>query len=100
MNKSELIAALVEKTALPKKSAEKAVGAFADVIGDALADGEKVQLIGFGTFQVKERPARTARNPRSGEQIEIAASKAPGFKAGKALKDKVNTPAKKKSRKK
>ena len=70
-----------------------------DVISDALGKGEKVQLIGFGTFEVKNRPARTARNPRTGAEIKIAASKAPAFKAGKALKDKVNTPAKKKGKK-
>ena len=99
MNKSELIAALVEKTEFSKKDAEKALNAFVDVIGGALAKNEKVQLIGFGTFDVKKRPARTARNPRTGAEIKIAASKAPAFKAGKALKDKVNTPAKKKGKK-
>ncbi len=99
MNKSELIAALAAKTELPKKSAEKALAAFVDVVSDDLAKGGKVQLIGFGTFSVKERPARAARNPRTGEEIKIAASKAPVFKAGKALKDKVNVPAKKKGKK-
>ena len=99
MNKSELIAALVEKTEFSKKDAEKALNAFVDVISGSLAKNEKVQLIGFGTFDVKKRPARTARNPRTGAEIKIAASKAPAFKAGKALKDKVNTPAKKKSKK-
>ncbi len=99
MNKSELIAALVEKTEFSKKDAEKALNAFVDVISDSLKKNEKVQLIGFGTFDVKKRPARTARNPRTGAEIKIAASKAPAFKAGKALKDKVNTPAKKKSKK-
>ena len=70
-----------------------------DVVTESLTKGEKVQLIGFGTFDVKSRPARKARNPRTGEEIKIAASKAPAFKAGKALKDKVNTPAKKKGKK-
>jgi DNA-binding protein HU-beta len=70
-----------------------------EIIGEGLAKGDKIQLIGFGTFAVKARPARTARNPRTGEEIKIAASKAPAFKAGKALKDKVNVPAKKKGKK-
>ena len=99
MNKSELIAALAEKTGFSKKDAEKALNAFVEVINGSLAKGEKVQLIGFGTFDVKKRPARMARNPRTGAEIKIAASKAPSFKAGKALKDKVNTPAKKKGKK-
>ena len=100
MNKSELIAALAEKTSLSKKDAEKSLNAFVDAVSGALADGDRLQLIGFGTFLVRDRPARAARNPRTGEQIRIEASKAPVFKAGKALKDKVNTPAKKKGRKK
>jgi DNA-binding protein HU-beta len=99
MNKTELVTALAAKTELSKKDAEKAVNAFVDVISEELTKGEKIQLIGFGTFAVKDRPARVARNPRTGEEIKIAASKAPGFKAGKALKDKVNTPAKKKGKK-
>jgi DNA-binding protein HU-beta len=99
MNKSELIAALAEKAEFSKKDAEKALNAFVDAVSVSLAKGEKVQLIGFGTFDVKKRPARTARNPRTGAEIKIAASKAPAFKAGKALKDKVNTPAKKKAKK-
>ena len=99
MNKSELIAALAEKSDFSKKDAEKALNAFVDVISGSLAKGDKVQLIGFGTFDVKKRPARVARNPRTGAEIKIAASKAPAFKAGKALKDKVNTPAKKKGKK-
>ncbi len=99
MNKSELIAALSEKTEFSKKDAEKALNAFVEVISGSLTKGEKVQLIGFGTFDVKKRPARVARNPRTGAEIKIAASKAPAFKAGKALKDKVNTPAKKKGKK-
>ena len=99
MNKAALIAAVAEKTSLSKKDAEKALSGFVDIVTDALIQGEKVQLIGFGTFEVKNRPARAARNPRTGEALTIAASKAPGFKAGKALKDKVNTPAAKKSKK-
>ena len=93
MNKSELVAALAAKTELSKKDAEKAVNAFVESVNEALTKGDKVQLIGFGTFAVKDRPARVARNPRT------AASKAPVFKAGKALKDKVNVPAKKKGKK-
>ena len=100
MNKTELVAALAEKANLSKKDAEKSVNAFVDVVSGAMADGDKLQLIGFGTFLVKDRPARTARNPRTGEEIKIAASKAPAFKPGKALKDKVNVPAKKKGKKK
>ena len=91
MNKAELIAAVAEKTGFTKKNAEDAVNATMDVIQDALVAGEKVQLIGFGTFEVRQRKARTGRNPRKpGEVIKIAASKAPVFKAGKALKDAVN----------
>ena len=99
MNKSELITAIAAKTELSRKDSEKALNAFVDTVSESLAKGDKIQLIGFGTFAVKERPARTARNPRTGEEIKIAASKAPAFKAGKALKDKVNTPAKKKGKK-
>ena len=99
MNKGELVAALAAKTELSKKDSEAALNALIDVIGETIAKGEKVQLIGFGTFDVKERPARVARNPRTGDEIKIAASKAPAFKPGKALKDKVNTPAKKKGKK-
>ncbi|MCI5771887.1 MAG: HU family DNA-binding protein [Clostridiales bacterium] len=90
MNKSELIVALAQKADLTKKDAEKALNAFVDVVTDALKAGEKVQLVGFGTFETKDRPARTARNPRTGEEIEIAASKTASFKVGKALKDTVN----------
>ena len=97
MNKIDLINALDENSNGAKKNAEKALNAFVDTVNGALAKGEKVQLIGFGTFDVKKRPARTARNPRTGAEIKIAASKAPSFKAGKALKDKVN--AKKKGKK-
>ena len=90
MNKGELVATLAAKTELSKKDSEVALNALVDVIGETLAKGEKVQLIGFGTFESKSRPARVARNPRTGEEVKIAASKAPAFKAGKALKDKVN----------
>ena len=90
MNKTELIVALAQKAELTKKDAEKAVNALIDVIGDALKAGEKVQLVGFGTFEAKERPARVARNPRTGEEITIEASKTASFKVGKALKDSIN----------
>ncbi len=90
MNKAELTAAIVKKTGFTKKDAEKALSAVTDVIADALKKGDKVQIVGFGSFEVRKRPARVARNPRTGEQIKIAASKAPVFKAGKGLKDSVN----------
>ncbi|MFU0828632.1 MAG: Bacterial nucleoid DNA-binding protein IHF-alpha [Lachnoclostridium sp.] len=90
MNKAELVAAIAEKTALSKKDSEKALKAFIDVVTEELSKGEKVQLVGFGTFEVAERPARTGRNPQTKEVITIAASKAPKFKAGKALKDVIN----------
>ena len=90
MNKTELVAAIAEKAGLSKKDAEKALGATIDAISAALAEGDKVQLVGFGTFEVRAREARTGKNPRTGEAIKIAASKAPAFKAGKALKDIVN----------
>lgn len=90
MNKTELVAAIAEKTELSKKDAEKALKAFTDVVAEELKKGEKIQLVGFGTFEVAERPARQGRNPRTGENMPIAASKAPKFKAGKALKDMVN----------
>ena len=90
MNKTELIAAVAEKAEISKKDAEKAVKAFTDVIAAELVKGEKVQLVGFGTFEVSEREAREGRNPLTGEKITIAASKNPKFKAGKALKDMVN----------
>ena len=89
MNKGELINAVAAK-GLTKKDAGIAVDAVFDAIGDALAEGESVQLMGFGTFGVKERAAREGRNPRTGEVVKIKAAKAPAFKAGKALKDKVN----------
>ena len=89
MNKSELIAALAQKAELSKKDAEKALGAFVEVVTDALKAGDKVQLVGFGTFESKERPARTARNPRTLEPVEIPASRTVAFHAGKGLKDAV-----------
>jgi len=91
MNKAELVAVVAEKTGFTKKDSEAAVNAFIGSIEDALVNGDKVQLIGFGTFETRERKARQGRNPRKpGETIEIPASKAPVFKAGKALKDAVN----------
>ena len=91
MNKAELVAAIAEKTALSKKDSEKVLKAFIDVVTEELAKGGKVQLVGFGTFEVVDRPARTGRNPLTNEPITIAASKAPKFKAGKALRDVVNS---------
>ena len=90
MNKAELINATAEKAGLSKKDTEAAVAAAINVITDALAKGDKVQLVGFGSFEVKSRAARVGRNPRTKQEIKIAASKVPAFKAGKALKDAVN----------
>ena len=90
MYKAELVAAMAEQAGLSKKDAEAALKAFTDVVSDELKNGGKVQLVGFGTFEVSERAAREGRNPQSGEVMKIAASKAPKFKAGKALKDLVN----------
>ena len=90
MNKAELIAAVAENAELTKKDAERAVKAFIEVVTDELKKGEKVQLVGFGTFEVSERAAREGRNPQTGETMEIKASKTPKFKAGKALKDMMN----------
>ena len=89
MNKTELIAAIAEKTELSKKDAEKALSAMVEAITEELKEGNKVQLIGFGTFEVRERAARTGRNPHTQEAIKIAASKQPVFKAGQALKNAV-----------
>ncbi|MCI6245739.1 MAG: HU family DNA-binding protein [Eubacterium sp.] len=89
MNKSELIAAVAAKADLSKKDAEAAVKAVIDSVSEALADGDKVALVGFGTFEVKTRAARTGKNPRTGEAIEIPAAKVPSFKAGAALKNAV-----------
>ena len=90
MNKLELVAAMAEKAQLSKKDAEAALKAFTDVVAEELKKGEKIQLVGFGTFEVSERAARTGRNPQTGAEMTIAASKAPKFKAGKALKDSLN----------
>lgn len=90
MNKTQFIDAIVEKSGLKKKEAEVALNAMTDVIAEALKAGDKIQLVGFGTFEVKERAAREGRNPKTGETIKIAASKHPAFTAGKALKDSVN----------
>ena len=90
MNKTELVAAMAEKAQLSKKDAEAALKAFTDVVAEELKKGEKIQLVGFGTFEVSERAARTGRNPQTGAEMKIAASKAPKFKAGKALKDSIN----------
>ncbi|MHA6259633.1 HU family DNA-binding protein [Sporosarcina sp. CAU 1771] len=89
MNKSELINSVAEAAGLSKKDGTKAVEAVFETIQETLAKGDKVQVIGFGTFEVRERAARKGRNPQSGEEIDIAASKVPAFKAGKALKDAV-----------
>ena len=90
MNKAELVAAVAAKTGETKKGAEEAVNAFVDVVTNALVSGDKVQLVGFGSFEVRKRAARKGRNPQTKEEIKIPASKAPVFKAGKALKDLVN----------
>ena len=90
MNKTELVAAVAEQAGLSKKDAEAAVKAFTDVVAEALKAGDKIQLVGFGTFEVSERAERTGRNPQTGETMEIKASKTPKFKAGKALKDMMN----------
>ena len=90
MNKAELVAAMAEKTELSKKDAEAALKAFTDVVAEELKKGEKIQLVGFGTFEVKERAAREGINPRTKEKIEIPSSKLPSFKAGKALKEIVS----------
>ena len=90
MNKTELIAAIAEKTELSRKDAEKALKAFTEVVEEELKKGEMIQLVGFGTCEVSERAAREGRNPQTGETMQIAASKSPKFKAGKALKDAIN----------
>lgn len=89
MNKTDLINSVVEKSELSKKDVTKAVDSVFESITDALSEGDKVQLIGFGNFEVRERAARKGRNPQTGEEIDIAASKVPAFKPGKALKDAV-----------
>ena len=90
MNKTELIEAIATESGLKKKDAEAALVAFVDVVEKALAKGDKVQLVGFGTFEAKTRAAREGRNPKTGATIKIAASKYPAFSAGKAFKDKLN----------
>ena len=90
MNKTELVAAMAEQADMTKKDAEKALTAFTEVVSKELKNGGKVQLVGFGTFEVAERAAREGRNPQTGETMKIAAAKAPKFKPGKALKDEVN----------
>lgn len=91
MNKQELITAMANKSGMTKKDVDKAVNAFVNVVKDALIDGEKVQLMGFGTFEVRERAARKGRNPRNPqEEIDIPASKLPAFKPGKSFKDEIN----------
>ncbi|MBO6215387.1 MAG: HU family DNA-binding protein [Lachnospiraceae bacterium] len=90
MNKSELVAAMASQADISKKDAEAALKAFTDVVAKQLKKGQKVQLVGFGTFEVSKRAARTGRNPQTGKEMKIPASKAPKFKAGKALKDIVN----------
>ena len=90
MNKAELIAAIAAQTNETKKNVEASVNAFIDVVTQALVDGDKVQLVGFGSFEVRKRAARKGRNPQTKEEIKIPASKAPVFKAGKSLKDLVN----------
>ena len=94
MNKAELIAALADKADVSKKDAAKVLDALTDTITEELAKKEKVTLVGFGTFETRERAARTGKNPRTGEALKIAVSVAPAFKAGKALKDAVNAPKK------
>lgn len=90
MNKAELIAAMAATTGLPKKDVEAVLKSFVDVVSNELKNGGKVQLVGFGTFEVSQRAAREGRNPQTGETMQISASKTPKFKAGKALKDAVN----------
>ena len=90
MNKTELVAAMADQAGISKKEAEKGLKAFSDVVAEELKKDGKVQLVGFGTFEVSKRAEREGRNPQSGEPMKIAASKAPKFKAGKALKDMLN----------
>ena len=90
MNKAELVSAMAEQTGLSKKDSEKALNSFINIVTEELENKEKVQLVGFGTFETRERAARTGRNPQTKEEIKIAASTVPAFKAGKALKDRVN----------
>ena len=94
MNKQELITSMAEKTSLNKTNSEKALNAFIESVQEALANGEKVQLIGFGTFETKERAARVGLNPKTKERIDIPAKKVPSFKAGKEFKEKINNVSK------
>lgn len=89
MNKAELVSSVADKAEVTKKEAEKIITAVFDVVEEALAKGEKVQLVGFGTFEVRDRAARTGRNPQTGEEIQIAATRVPAFRAGKALRDSI-----------
>ena len=91
MNRTELVSAMADKTGFEKKETEAFLRAFTEVVTEELQKGEKIQLVGFGSFEVADRPARTGRNPQTGEEMKIAASKAPKFKPGKALKDAVNS---------
>lgn len=100
MNKAELVASIAEKAGLSKKDSEAALKAFVESVQDTLKKGDKVQLVGFGTFEVVNRPERTGRNPQTKKAIKIPASKAPKFKAGKALKEIVNVAPKKATKKK
>jgi len=90
MNKQELVTMLSDKTNVTKAAAERFLNSFIETVSDALVEGDKVQIIGFGTFETRERAARTARNPQTGEAMKVAAKHAPAFKAGKAFKDAVN----------
>ena len=90
MNKTELVMAMVEKTGLSKKDAEKALAAFTDVVAETLKKGDKIALVGFGTFEARKRAARVGKNPQTGAEVKIAATTVPAFKAGKALKDLIN----------
>lgn len=90
MNKAELISVMAEKSGLTKKDSEKALNSFIETVEEALVKGEKVQLVGFGTFEVRERSARKGRNPQTGEEIDIPAVSVPAFKAGKALRESIN----------
>ena len=100
MNKAELIKSIAEKSGLTQKQADVALDGFIETVKETLAKGEDISLVGFGSFDVQERAARTGRNPATGEEIQIAASKAPRFKAGKALKDAIPQPETKKAAKK
>ena len=90
MNKAELVSAMAEKSGLTKKDAESALNSFVEVVSERLSKKDKIQLVGFGTFETRKRAARTGRNPQTGKELKIAAATVPAFKAGKALKDKVN----------